>query len=822
MYAQIALPLPLKKILTYKVPEKWEGEIKLGQSVKVPLESRRIMGWLVGLSFKTDLTKVKEITQILDSEPVFSEELLSLCRWISEYYFCSWGEVLKAALPGRFDSKNILWMRRIHSFQLNNDENLSPNQKEILKSLEQKKGLKVSSLKKILGKKDVHSDLRSLERKGAIQIYYKEEPPRIKIKYEKIVQLKDFDNSEERINHLEEKIKTIEKKFSSQAEALRILLNNNGEMKLKDLKAIKKNIGAALKKLEKKGWIEIICREQIRKPMLGFDFQKNWDFELNSEQKKVVSLIGEALKEKRYRTFLLYGVTGSGKTKVYLEAIKEALACGKRALVLVPEISLTPQTIYFFQSSLDKKIGCLHSRLSSGERFDTWRRIKRGEFDVVVGPRSAIFAPLDNLGLIVVDEEHDSSFKQQDQNPRYNARDVAVMRGKLNEAVVILGSATPSLESFYNAQKGPDQPGKYTLCQLEKRVEGKPLPEVKIVDMKKEREGGNFTPFSRELLSSMEKELSKNQQVILFLNRRGFSRIVKCQDCGFVYRCPNCNISLVFHLKDLTLRCHYCNYKMKPSSICPQCQSFRFSYKGIGTEKIEEDVKKYFLGVRLGRMDRDTTRKKDAHFKILSDFSQKNFNLLLGTQMITKGLDFPDVTLVGVLSADFNIDFPDFRSKERTFQLLTQVAGRAGRGEQEGEVLIQTYYPDDWAIKLSAEQNYLDFYTKEIAERKNLFYPPFSHLILIQFIGENLNKVIELSDAFGKALKGKRLTQTQILGPAPAPLAFLKRKNRWQILMKTKRLKHALKTIDLILEGKIFKSAGSVRIGIDVDPVGIM
>ena len=822
MYAQIALPLPLKKTLTYKVPEKWEGEIKLGQGVKIPLERRNMMGWVVGLSYRTDLPKVKEIAQILDSAPVFSEELLSLCQWVSNYYFCSWGEVLKATLPKGLESKSILWAKRIDSFQLENEQSVSTVQKDILKLLEQTKILKVSSLKKILGKKDIYSDIRFLERRGAIEVYYEDEPPRTKIKYEKVVQLKDFDNSEEKLGDFEEKIKSTEKKFPSQAETMRILVKKGGQMKLKDLRGIKKGISSVLKKLEKRGWIEFTYLEQTREPVREFDFQKNFDFELNSEQKKVVSLIREALKEKKYRTFLLFGVTGSGKTQVYLEAIKEALTLKKKALVLVPEISLTPQTIYFFQSSLDKKIGCLHSRLSAGERFDTWRRIKRGEFDVVVGPRSAVFAPLEDLGLIVVDEEHDSSFKQQDQNPRYNARDVAVIRGKLNEAVVILGSATPSLESFHNAQKGAGQPSKYTPCRLEKRVEEKPLPKVRIVDMKKERETGNFTPFSKELLSAMGEKLSKNQQVILFLNRRGFSRVTKCQDCGFVYRCPNCNISLVFHLKDLTLRCHYCDYKMKPSLVCPQCKSFKFTYKGVGTEKIEEELKKYFPGVRSGRMDKDTTRKKDAHYEILSDFSRKNFNVLLGTQMITKGLDFPDVTLVGVLSADFNIDFPDFRSKERTFQLLTQVAGRAGRGSLGGEVLIQTYYPQDWAIQLSAEQNYLDFYSREIEDRKKLFYPPFSHLVLIQFAGENLAKVVELSQAFGKVLEGKRLTQTQILGPAPAPLSLLKRKNRWQILMKTKMLKQTLKTIDCILEGKIFKGARSVRIGIDVDPVGIM
>jgi primosomal protein N' (replication factor Y) len=523
-----------------------------------------------------------------------------------------------------------------------------------------------------------------------------------------------------------------------------------------------------------------------------------------------------------YSPFLIHGVTGSGKTQVYIEAIREVLKKGKQALVLVPEISLTPQIISRFKANFEDKVGCLHSGMSAGERFDTWRRVRSGDLPVVVGARSAVFSPLPDLGLIVVDEEHVSSYKQDDPAPRYNARDVAVMRAKLNKTVVILGSATPSLESYYNAQQG-----KYVLCQLKERVKSQKLPAVKIVDLAQERKNKNFSFLSSDLASLLKERVDRKEQVLLFLNRRGFSSFVKCQDCGHIERCSRCDITLTFHRSDYSLRCHYCGYQKSAPNLCPNCQGHRFMYKGAGTQKIEEEVKKSFPDVGVERMDLDTTARKGAHRRLLSDFGRKKFGILLGTQMITRGLDFPDVTLVGVISADLGLDLPDFRSKERTFQLLAQVAGRAGRGELEGEVIVQTYYPEEWSIRLAASHDFEEFYRRELEQRRDLGYPPFNHLILMMFSGRSSKQVTARARSFSSALERRARTgrreKLEILGPAPAPISKVKNQYRWQLLIKTKNVSAVGGSIREVLQDK--KSAQkkeAVRISVNVDPMDML
>ncbi len=831
MYAQIVFPKGLDKTLTYLVPESFEKDIKVGQRVLVPLEKRTLSGFVVGISSKSDVQKLKSIVSILEFEPVFSKEILSLCEWVSEYYFCSLRECLKATLPSQLSAQTKSWVKLNSSKDKIKPEKVSLKEKKILELLEEKNQMTVSSLKKKLKEQKIYHTLKSLQEKKLIHLFYayasRDKIPKFKarIKKEIFYVLKKPDGLEDVVKYFEEKISVLEKKAPKQASCLKILLKG-GEISQKELKTTSNSTNRILKKLEEKNLVEAILKEEnksldafAKRPEL-FDFAT--DFDLDSSQKEVCEKIKDAIDQNIHKVFLLFGDRTSEKTKIYLKIVKEVLKKGKSALVLVPEITLTPKTILFFKSYLGKNIGCLHSKLSLSERFTEWERIKNGEVRVVVGPRSAVFAPLTNLGLIVVDDEHDPSFKQEDQNPRYNARDVAVMRAKINNCVAILGSAIPSVESFFNAQKK-----KYTLLQLQTEDYMRSFPQVKIVDMRKEREGGNFGYFSKKLSQLLEENIKKNQKVILFLNRRGFSKVVKCQDCGYVFRCPNCDISLTFHLADRSFRCHYCGYIGSPQNLCPACKSFKLSYKGVGIERIEEEIKKYHPQILLGRIDSDTI--KSSHLKTLSDFGEsldayaKKFDLLLGTQMIIKSLELPDISLVGVISADFGLDFPDFRAREKTFQLLFQMIEKAKRN---GEVIIQTYYPSDWAIKSVSEKNFSKFFANEIKLREELDYPPFTHLILIKFSGENHLEVKKVSQSFGKILKkrfiSEKISEKRILGPALAFKFRLKGKSRYQILVKAKSLKKILKLLRSAFEDRSFKRKKSIRISVNVDPLEIV
>jgi len=436
----------------------------------------------------------------------------------------------------------------------------------------------------------------------------------------------------------------------------------------------------------------------------------------------------------------------------------------------------------------------------------------------VIGVRSAIFAPLENVGLIIVDEEHDNSYKQSDLAPRYNARDLALVRAKLEKAVVILGSATPSLESYSNALKG-----KYTLLTLRERVQGKPLPQVEIVDLKAERKAGNYGYLSTKLRQEIEKEVNNKQQVILFLNRRGFSNLIKCQECGYVPICRNCNLTLTYHMQGHWLRCHFCGYQKKAPGACPACNSLKFSYKGAGTQRIESEIKQSFGEDSIRRLDSDLSAKRNYVRNLLLDFQARKFPILLGTQMVTKGYDFPEVTLVGVISADISLELPDFRASEKVFQLLTQVAGRSGRGEKSGQVLIQTYHPLESAIQLASQQDYESFFKKEIALRRELKYPPFCHLIMLLVSGVSLGKVQEQSERLKELLK--KIPQKDvftILGPAPAPLEKVRRKYRYRLMLKTNQVFESLKIIEQIFQAKALLAGREVRVTVDVDPFDLL
>ncbi len=822
MFALVALPLPLSEPLIYRIPSHLEGKLDLGFRVLVPLRKKIVTGFVVGFAPASGVVHIKEIKDLLDPYPLFSEEMLKLTRWVSEYYVCSWGEALRAAVPSSLMLKSQMWVRRVMGEYVVPTQGLSLRQKKILEILADEKERKLSSLAKALKAKGLYADLYELNKKGIIEIDERMAELGARIKHEKKVRLKNFDGGSGNLELIRTAISTLKKKSTAQSRCLELLLENEGELPFKELTTKYRICTNSLKGLEKKGFIEFIRVEKIRESNWALDLPQTQPLSLNEDQEDVLKKIVEALEKGVYSSFLIFGVTGSGKTQVYIEAIRKVLEEGKEALVLVPEISLTPQIISRFEANFGEKVGCLHSRMSAGERFDTWRRIRGGKLPLVVGARSAVFSPFQNLGLIVVDEEHDPSYKQDDPAPRYNARDVAVMRAKLNNAVVILGSATPSLESYYNARQG-----KYILCQLKERVQKQTLPQVRIVDLLQERKKGNRRFLSTNLRTLLQDRMEKKEQALLFLNRRGFSTLVKCQDCGYVEKCPRCDITLTFHRIDFSLRCHYCNYQKKAFGLCPNCQGYRFTYKGVGTQKVIQELEEIFPQAQMERMDLDTTAKKGSHQRLLSDFGKKKFGILVGTQMIAKGLDFPDVTLVGVVFADFSLDLPDFRSKERTFQLLAQVAGRAGRGQQKGEVIIQTYYPQEWAIQLAASHDFEGFFKKELEQRRELGYPPFNHLILVVFSGRSLRMVKisarNFSTKLRRMLKMGKLQVEEVLGPAPAPLSKIKNLYRWQVLIKTKS---AIKTGSLIKkileEKKRKKKTEPVRITVNVDPMDML
>ena len=516
---------------------------------------------------------------------------------------------------------------------------------------------------------------------------------------------------------------------------------------------------SVIKSLVDKGILYESMQEVYRDPYQDRIFEHTEPLQLTEEQSVAIKPILQTIEEKRHDVFLLYGITGSGKTEVYMQSIQKVLEEGREGIVLVPEISLTPQMVNRFKGRFGDEVAVLHSGLSIGEKYDEWRKIQRKEVRVAVGARSAIFAPFENLGIIIIDEEHETSYKQED-NPRYHARDVAIERARTHNCPVILGSATPSLETFARAKKGV-----YQLLTLSKRMNDQSLPTVDIVDMREELREGNRTMFSRVLYDKLQDRLMKKEQTVLFLNKRGHSSFVMCRDCGYVIQCPNCDISLTYHRYQQQMKCHYCGYEAVVPTICPECTSEHIRYFGTGTQKVEEELGKIFPEARVIRMDVDTTSRKGSHEKLLTAFQEGKADILLGTQMIAKGLDFPNITLVGVLSADTMLHLPDFRSSEKTFQLLTQVSGRAGRHELAGEVVIQTYSPEHYSIELAGQQDFDQFYQKEMMIRKIHQYPPFYYLALITVSHEELMKVVDVTEKISVTLSSRLSKGAHILGP---------------------------------------------------------
>lgn len=571
---------------------------------------------------------------------------------------------------------------------------------------------------------------------------------------------------------------------------------------------------AALKALRQKGLVKLHCGREKK------DYVLQQPLELTAEQKKVFAPIKAALLQKEFCVQLLYGVTGSGKTEIYLQALALNKLLDKQAIVLLPEITLTEQMMNRYQARFGEEVAIWHSNLSSREKRRTWQRITAGQASIIVGARSAIFAPFTKIGLIIIDEEHETSY-QQESAPKYHAREVALHRAASHQALVILGSATPSIESAYQASTGT-----YQLLALEQRVDAKPLPDFKIIDLRAELRQGNFSIFSRELQAKLEQCLLKKEQAILFLNRRGYNSFFICRDCGHTIKCCRCSISLTYHAASNNLKCHYCGYQQEVPLLCPRCGSKRIRGFGVGTEKVEQEINKLYPAARVARMDTDISDRKGYRQGILNSFHKGEIDILVGTQMIAKGLDFPGVTLVGVISADLTLNLPDFRARERTFQLLTQVGGRAGRGNKKGEVIVQTYWPEHEALIAARQNNYYEFYQKEIMLRNELGYPPFSHLLRVVIFGEDEDKVAQGSFDFAALVRQELQNYPflHVLGPAPASIHKLQNYYRWQLIFKGPRMEEMRHMVTYCLKKYHEEAylAGHLRWSTDVDPVGML
>ena len=617
------------------------------------------------------------------------------------------------------------------------------------------------------------------------------------------------------IEEIEEDIENRVIKSEKQKRVLNFLIQNEG-IQTTELEIITDTTNSVLKALEKKEYIEIIEEKVERNPFLNKDIKPTKKLKLTEEQQDAFNKIDKTINNNENKEFLLYGVTGSGKTEIYLQLIEKIIQKNKTAIVLVPEISLTPQMVERFIARFgQEKIAVLHSKLSIGERYDQWNKIKNGECKIVIGARSAIFAPIQNLGLIIIDEEHDSSYKSE-TNPRYNAKELAGYMAKKNNIPLVLGSATPDISTYYKAENN-----KIEMLKLTKRANESNLPKVEVIDLREELANGNRSILSRKLYQEIEENLKNKKQTILFLNRRGYSTFVMCRDCGYTVKCKNCNITMTYHIKTNKLKCHYCGHEEKNLTECPECHSKNIKYFGTGTQRLEEDINKIFPEATTIRMDIDTVTRKNSHEEILNKFKNDNIDILIGTQMVVKGHHFPNVTLVGVIAADSSLYIEDYRANERTFQILTQVAGRAGREKLPGRVIIQTYNPDNFAIECSKKQNYDEFYETEIELRKQLKYPPFCDIISIGLTDTDNNKIKNVSEKLynniSRTIKNEKM-DFNIYKPLPCPIDKIKNKYRWRIILKGKLNN---KIIDIINKSIEQVNSKTTRIIVDTNPTNL-
>jgi primosomal protein N' (replication factor Y) len=801
-YCDVSLPVPLDHSFTYWLPETLRHRVAVGCRVLVPFGSRKLTGVVVKVHDHQPEGPLKEVFRLIDEEPVLAAELLSLGRWISQYYCAPPGEVLRRMIPlaGEVRKSKVYSLTdsgRDAARQLLLNASGDDAVLQVLRLLEARP-LSAQYLQKKLP--TAQRVIRTLEKKG-------------------LVAVEDLEAERDLLRASAARLRVswfapnlAELKLTKRERELHAFLElHPGTHNLEQLEALVKGASQAARSLARRKLVQLDPESPA-----GMFASAAPPRTLSPHQLDAYQQIEAALRAAEFQTFLLEGVTGSGKTEVYLKAIDACLALGRSALLLVPEIALTPAVAGQFLNRFGDQVAILHSAFHDAERAEQWRRIRTGAATVVVGTRSGVFAPVRNLGLVVIDEEHDQSYKQQ-ETPRYNGRDVAIVRAQEAGAVAVLGSATPSLESRYNAERG-----KYCRIELPERIERRPLPDVEVIDMRQEfLETRKLATFSRRLVESIAERLDRREQTMLLLNRRGFSSFVACRSCGERIQCVNCAVTLTFHRRDHRMLCHYCNYAQKVPTVCPKCGSEYLHFIGTGSEKVEEELHRDFPEARIARMDRDTVSGKRHFESILHDFREGNYDILVGTQMIAKGHDIPNVTLVGIVSADVGLGLPDFRAAERTFQLLTQAAGRAGRGDLPGIVLIQTINPKHYAIRFASEQNYPGFYAKEIQFRKLMRYPPFNALANVLVRSQKQEEAIAMSAELGRLLDPAP-EGLKVLGPAEAPVPKLKSEFRYQLLLKAanrKRLNEVLRDIERFAAARKW---GATALVIDVDPLTLL
>lgn len=757
----------------FKVPSKFQEDLAIGMRVIVPFGqgNRRVQGFVTDLK-DTQIFQgqLKEISNVMDLEPVLNSELIELGEWMAQTTYSFRISCYQTMLPAVLRATYKKVVKRTGELS---DEDLF----DLFKGKDYLDWEEVEE-------RDLTSQMLSLKRDGKVDVSYLVDD-KVTKKMKRLVK-KAMPSTQ-----LMEEYEEIPKNAHRQQQFIHLLIQLD-EGETLGFTALTKDhdiSSSVIHRGVEKGWCVLEEVEIYRNPYEHSDIQPTTPLQLNEEQQAAYEAINHAIQEEINEVFLLQGITGSGKTEVYLQTIAEVLKKGQGALVLVPEISLTPQMVHRFKGRFGTDVAVLHSGLSNGEKYDEWRKIEKGEAKVVVGARSSVFAPIENLGIIVIDEEHETSYKQSD-SPRYHARDVAIWRANEHNCPVVLGSATPSLESRARASKEV-----YTLIELKNRVNKRPLPEVNVIDMRDEMRMGNQTLFSTPLRDALTDRLAKGEQAVLMLNRRGYSSFVMCRDCGFVLKCPNCDISQTLHMDTHSMKCHYCGHEEGIPKICSSCNSHRIRYFGTGTQKIQEELQELFPEARILRMDVDTTRRKGSHEKILQAFGNNEADILLGTQMIAKGLDFPNVTFVGVLNADTALGLPDFRSAEKTFQLLTQVSGRAGRGELVGDVVIQTFNPEHYAIQFAQEHDYEQFYYHEMKYRHLSDYSPYYFLTSVQVSHENEVTAAKYIQKVAAFLKPYLSENAIILGPTPRFVARTHNKYHFQLIIKYKsetKLKEAL------------------------------
>lgn len=808
-FADVALPVPVDRVFTYAVPDSLQHRSRVGMRVVVPVQTRTETGYLVALHDETELEKVRPIIDLPDEEPAFDASMLALCRWMADYYCCSWGEALRCAAPPGVAAATKMRYRLVA--ERLGEGRFTERQEHIVAELYRRGPLTEGQLAHVAGRQALSNTLRALVRRGVI-IGEPVVRAGVSIRTETYARL----NEENVLG--QDALEKLMRRAPRQAAVYLDLLHGQPERAATGLYE-KHNIDSAiLRELEKKGLITRFEREFYRAPELSGE-GGSLKHTLNGEQQAALDAIVGAVTDRAFQTFLLKGITGSGKTEVYLQAIEHVLAMGRQAIMLVPEISLTPQTVGRLVARFRESIAVLHSGLGAGERYDEWRRARRGEVRIVVGARSAVFAPLKDLGLFIVDEEHDGSYKQND-TPRYNARDVAIMRARDAQAVCVLGSATPSIESRYNSERG-----KSILLELRRRATQALLPEVRLIDMRTETaEMGGQVILSRSLEDAVHQRVANREQVILLLNRRGFAPFVLCPMCGWVAECRDCQVSLTYHQHSGNLRCHYCNAARPKPAVCEKCHFNPLIYLGTGTQKVEDYLLRTFAGARIERMDADTTAGKGGHAKILGRFANGEIDILVGTQMLAKGHDYPGVTLVGVINADTGLALPDFRAAENTFQLLTQVAGRAGRGERPGEVFLQTYRPKHYAVQAALHHDYDAFYAHELAYRRSAGYPPFRRMANFLVESEDPQLAERHAVLLRRIVRETRETlggNAGVIGPAQAMIRRVKKKYRWNLALLSANSKY-LNTLTRAVAEAFVEAAGTRRVQLktDVDPYG--